>query len=125
MLSIQHRSQQKQRHHTKTFASIAFVEAVQTHAARKAVWQSHEFVFMPSPSSQSMAKPAAARQLRYHFIFWRLTERIKMQRKSIAACQRTRLPKDYGIKTQSPTHRSHLFYSVSFWLLLMPLMAGR
>jgi hypothetical protein len=29
----------------------------------------HEFIFMPSPSSRSMAKPAAAWQLRYHFNF--------------------------------------------------------
>jgi len=47
---------------------------------------------------------------------------IKMQRKDIAACHHTGQPKDYGIKTQSPPHKSHHFYSVSFWPSLMPLM---
>jgi hypothetical protein len=30
----------------------------------------HEFIFMLSPSSRSIAKPAAALQLRYSFIFF-------------------------------------------------------
>jgi len=50
-----------------------------------------------------MAKPTGSKAASLFFYFLK-ANRIKMQRKDIAACHRTRLPKDYGIKTQNPPH---------------------
>jgi hypothetical protein len=37
------------------------MEAPFAHRCKEAVWQSHEFIFMPSPYGRSMAMPAAAK----------------------------------------------------------------
>jgi hypothetical protein len=47
-----------------------FVEAVPRQRCKEAVpAAAGGFIFMPSPSSRSMAKPAAARRLRQSFYF--------------------------------------------------------
>jgi len=91
-------------------------------AAKKRCASTNLFYAISFQSVNSKACGSKAASLIFIFL---KADRIKMQRKDIAACHRTRLPKDYGIKTQNPPHKSHHFYSVSFWLWLMPLMPGR
>jgi hypothetical protein len=61
MLSSQHRNTNGSKlhscKHANTFASV--VEAVPSLAAQSGV-VNHEFIFMPSPSSRSMAKPTGS-----------------------------------------------------------------
>jgi hypothetical protein len=74
MLNSQQRSQQKNKRltHKTQCCILFFVAAVPKDSQRfpKLSPKIGGVLFMPSPSSRSMAKPAAAWQLRYCFYFF-------------------------------------------------------
>ena len=102
--------------HANAFASV--VEAVQEPTAQQSgvaahhkPMQSHRFIFMPSPSSRSMAKPTGSM----------VKEQLqKCESKGIAASQHTRPPKDYGIKTQPQHTEAIIFIPFPFGLSHLP-----
>jgi len=79
--------------------------------------------FMPSHYVQSMAKPTGSKAASLIFYFESHPHKNATQR--YCGMPPHKAAKRLRHKNTAPTHGSHHFYSVSFWLWLMPLMPGR
>jgi hypothetical protein len=90
---------------------IFFVAAVPKTANASQKRCASTFFFMPSHYVQSRAKPTGSK----------VKEQLqKCESKGIAASQRTRPPKDYGIKTQPQHTEAIIFIPFPFGLSHLP-----